>query len=89
MCDHAKRVMGRLQHRNAMLNKEVIELKAKLEIEAIRYDMQVKVSKTTSHLMAFSWIFFCCLRSYILGQLSWCRTFVLQTATMIQNGLCS
>jgi hypothetical protein len=72
-----------------MLNKEVIELKAKLEIEAIRYDMQVKVSKTTSHLMAFSWIFFCCLRSYILGQLSWCRTFVLQTATMIQNGLCS
>jgi hypothetical protein len=47
-----------LQHRDAMLNKEVIELKAKLEIEAIRYDMKVKVSKTTSHLLAFSWIFF-------------------------------
>jgi hypothetical protein len=54
MCDHAKRVMGRLQHRDAMLNKEVIELKAKLEIEAIRYNMQVKVSKTTSHHLAFS-----------------------------------
>jgi hypothetical protein len=29
-------------------------LKAKLEIEAIRYNMQVKVSKTTSHHLAFS-----------------------------------
>jgi len=57
MCDHAKRVMGRLQHRDVMLNKGVIELKANLEIEAIRYDMQVKVSKTTSHLLAFCWIF--------------------------------
>jgi hypothetical protein len=36
-----------------MLNKEVIELKAELEIEAIRYDMQMKVSKTTSHLLTF------------------------------------
>jgi hypothetical protein len=54
MCDHGKRVLGRLQHRYAMLNKEVIELKAKLEIKAIRYDMQVKVSKTNSQLLAFS-----------------------------------
>jgi hypothetical protein len=68
MCDHAKRVMGRLQHRDAMLNKEVIELKAKLEIEAIRYDMQVKVSKTTSHLLAFSWIFFVVFVSVFWGQ---------------------
>jgi hypothetical protein len=36
MCDHAKRVLGRLQHKDTMLNKEVTELKAKLEIEAIR-----------------------------------------------------
>jgi hypothetical protein len=50
MCDYAKRVLGRLQHRDAMLNKEVIELKAELDIEAILYDMQVKVSKTNSQL---------------------------------------
>jgi hypothetical protein len=54
MCDHAKRVLDRLQHRDARLNKEVAELKAKLEIEAVRYDMQVKVSKTNSQLLAFS-----------------------------------
>ncbi|XP_062176051.1 uncharacterized protein At1g43920, Chloroplastic-like [Alnus glutinosa] len=68
MCDHAKRVMGRLQHRDAMLNKEVIELKAKLEIEAIRYDMQMKVSKTTSHLLAFSWIFVVVFVAVFWGQ---------------------
>jgi uncharacterized protein YqiB (DUF1249 family) len=58
MCDHAKRVLDRLQHRDARLNKEVAELKAKLEIEAVRYDVQVKVSKTNCQLLAFSWIFF-------------------------------
>jgi len=57
MCDHAKRVLDRLQHKDERLNKEVAELKAKLEIEAVRYDMQVKVSKTNSQLLAFSWIF--------------------------------
>jgi LytS/YehU family sensor histidine kinase len=51
-------VLGRLQHRNTTLNKAITELKAKLEIEAIRYDMQLKVSKTISQLLAFSWIFF-------------------------------
>jgi hypothetical protein len=65
-------VLDRLQHRDAGLNKEVAELKAKLEIGAIRYDMQVKVSKTNSQLLAFSWIFFCCLRRFVLGQLLWC-----------------
>jgi hypothetical protein len=72
MCDHAKRVLDRLQHKDERLNKEVAELKAKLEIEAVRYDMQVKVSKTNSQLLAFLWIFFCCLRRCVLGQLLWC-----------------
>jgi hypothetical protein len=72
MCDHTKRVLGSLQHRDAMLNKELTKLKAKLEIEAIRYEIQVKVSKTNSQLLAFSWIFFCCLCSCVFGQLLWC-----------------
>jgi len=58
MCDHIKQVLGRLQHREAKLNKEVTELKVKLEIKAIWYKMQVKVSKTHSQLLAVSWIFF-------------------------------
>jgi hypothetical protein len=57
MCEHAKRALAHVQHRDAMLNKEVIELKAKLGIEAIRYDMQVKISKTNSRLLTFSWVF--------------------------------
>ncbi|XP_062164990.1 uncharacterized protein At1g43920, Chloroplastic-like [Alnus glutinosa] len=58
MCEHARRALARVQHRHAMLNKEVVELKAKLEIEAIRYDMQVKIAKTNSRILAFSWVFF-------------------------------
>jgi hypothetical protein len=58
MCDHARRVLGRLQHRDATLNKEVTKLKAKLEIEAIQYEMEVNVSKKKSQLLAFSWILF-------------------------------
>jgi hypothetical protein len=58
MCEHARRTLARVQHRDAVLNKEVIELKAKLGIEAIRYDMQVKISKTNSRFLAFSWVFF-------------------------------
>lgn len=58
MCEHARRALTRVQHRHAMLNKEVVELKAKLEIEAIRYDMQVKIAKTNSRILAFSWAFF-------------------------------
>jgi hypothetical protein len=57
MCEHARRALARVQHIDAMLNKEVIELKAKLGIEAIRYDMQVKISKTNSRLLTFSWVF--------------------------------
>jgi hypothetical protein len=64
-------VLDHLQHKDARLNKEDAELKAKLEIEAARYDMHVKVSKTNSQLLAFSWIFFCCLRRCVLGQLLW------------------
>jgi hypothetical protein len=48
MCEHARRALASVQHKDAMLNKEVIELKAKLGIGAIRYDMQVKISKTNS-----------------------------------------
>jgi hypothetical protein len=58
MCEQARRALARVQHRDAMLNKEVIELKAKLGIEAIRYDMQVKISMTNSQFLAFSWVFF-------------------------------
>jgi hypothetical protein len=67
MCDHVKRVLGRLQNRDMMLNKEVTELKAKLEIEAIWYEMQVKVLKTHSQLLAISWIFLLSLQR-VLGQ---------------------
>jgi len=35
-----------------------MELNAKLYIEAIRYEMQVKQSKTNIQLLAISWIFF-------------------------------
>jgi len=41
-----------------MLNKKVTKLKAKLEIEAIQYEMQVKLSKTKNQLLSFSLIFF-------------------------------
>jgi glucan phosphoethanolaminetransferase (alkaline phosphatase superfamily) len=58
MCEHARRALARVQHRDTTLNKEVIELKTKLGIEAIWYDMQVKISKTNSRLLAFSWVFF-------------------------------
>jgi hypothetical protein len=40
-----------------MLNKEVTELKAKLEIEAIRYEMQLKVSKIKSNFGIFPGFF--------------------------------
>jgi len=53
MCDHAKQMLGRLRRMDAMLNKEVTELKAKLEIEAIRYEMQLKVSKIKSNFGIF------------------------------------
>jgi len=35
-----------------------MELNAKLDIEAIRYEMQVKQSKTNIQLLAISWVFF-------------------------------
>jgi hypothetical protein len=41
-----------------MLNKKVTKLKAKLEIEAIQYEMQVKLSKTNNQLLSFSLFFF-------------------------------
>ena len=69
MCEHARRALTRVQHRHAMLNKEVVELKAKLEIEAIRYDMQVKISKTNSRLLAFSWVFFVVFLAVFWGNL--------------------
>jgi hypothetical protein len=52
-----------------MLNKEVVELKAKLEIEAIRYDMQVKIAKTNSRILAFSWVFFVVFLAVFWGNL--------------------
>jgi hypothetical protein len=58
MCDHAKRLLGRFQHKFTTQNKQITELNAKLDIEAIRYEMQVKQSKTNIQLLAISWVFF-------------------------------
>jgi hypothetical protein len=58
MCDHAKRLLGRLQHKFTTQNKQITKLNVKLDIEAIRYEMQVKQSKTNIQLLAISWVFF-------------------------------
>jgi hypothetical protein len=58
MCDHVKRVLDRLQHRDDKLNSNIIELKKKLEIEASKNENQVKPKKAHSLLLTFSWFFF-------------------------------
>jgi len=50
--------LGRFQHKFTTQNKQITELNAKLDIEAIRYEMQVKQSKTNIQLLAISWVFF-------------------------------
>jgi hypothetical protein len=58
MCDHVKRVLDHLQHRDEKLNSEVTELKKKLEIEAAKNENQVKLTKAHSLLLTFSCFFF-------------------------------
>ncbi len=66
-------MLGRLQHRNATLNKEVTKLKAKLEIEAIQYEMEVNVSKKKSQLIVFVAMFWSNYYGACNGHLSYKR----------------
>jgi uncharacterized membrane protein (DUF106 family) len=65
-------VLERLHYWDEKLSNEVKDLNAKLVVETTRYEMQSKVLKTHNQLLAFSWIFFYCLCSCVLGQLLWC-----------------